>query len=230
MAAEPGEYDVVLLPYAVADILDWFAYLGFGAQAYQENRSFMSGRLGQRVLGENVTIVDDPLGGVPSPFDYEGVGKAPLTLVEDGVARAICYDSYYAAKDGRASTGHALPAGSTFGPFATSLALAPGASSVDEMIASTERGVLVTRFWYTRTVHPLTVVMTGMTRDGTWLIENGKIAAPIRNLRFTQSYVDAMNRVRLIGREQKLQPAMGGYSRVPALKIGGWSFTGATEF
>ncbi len=98
------------------------------------------------------------------------------------------------------------------------------------MVASTKRGIWVSRFWYTRPVHPLNVVVTGMTRDGTFLIEKGRIVGPIRNLRFTQSYLEALNHVELIGRETRLLPAIAGYSRVPALKIRRWNFTGATEF
>jgi predicted Zn-dependent protease len=98
------------------------------------------------------------------------------------------------------------------------------------MIASTERGIWVSRFWYTRPVHPLTVVMTGMTRDGTFLIEGGRITGPVNNFRFTQSYLEAMNQVEAIGRESLLLPLMGGSCRVPALKIKGWNFTGTTEF
>jgi predicted Zn-dependent protease len=93
-----------------------------------------------------------------------------------------------------------------------------------------KRGIWVSRFWYTRPVHPLNVIVTGMTRDGTFLVEDGKIGAPIKNLRFTQSYLDALNQVELIGRETSLQPAIAGHCRVPALKIRGWNFTGATQF
>lgn len=232
IVVEPGEYEVILEPYAVADILDWFAYLGFGAQAYQERRSFMSGRLGQQVLGDTITIVDDPLApdAAPMPFDFEGVAKARLPLIERGVARNVCYDSYYAGKEGHASTGHALPAPNTFGPVPMHLRLEPGDATLDAMIAATKRGVLVTRFWYTRAVHPLTVVLTGMTRDGAWLVENGKIVAPIKNLRFTQNYVEALNHVQMIGERTSLHPAIIGHSRVPALKIATWNFTGGTEF
>ena len=110
------------------------------------------------------------------------------------------------------------------------LHLAPGSASKEELVRSVRRGLLVTRFWYTRTVHPLTVTVTGMTRDGTFLIEDGEIVAPVRNLRFTQSYLDALNHVDLIGRESQLKQTMFSYNRVPALKIARWSFTGATEY
>jgi predicted Zn-dependent protease len=229
---EPGIYDVILLPCAVADFVDYFAYLSFGAQAFIEQRAFMSGRLGERVMGENISIWDDGLdpSGTPTPFDAEGVAKQRVELITDGVAKGVVWDSYYANKEGRESTGHALGAGNTEGPMPGNMFLAPGSATIDDMVASTRRGVLVTRFWYTRPVHPLTVVMTGMTRDGTFLVEDGTIKRPVRNLRFTQSYLEAMERVEAVGRETKLLPLFTGSCRVPALKVAGWNFTGATEF
>ncbi|MBI2303811.1 MAG: TldD/PmbA family protein [Chloroflexi bacterium] len=229
---EPGEYEVILEEYAVSDILDALAYLGFSALAVQEGRSFMAGRLGQRVVGENITIWDDGLGAatVPMPFDFEGVPKERVDLIADGVARGVCYDSYTAGKEGRVSTGHALPPGETFGPVPLNLFLKEGQATKEEMIASTQRGVYVTRFWYTRPVEPMTVTITGMTRDGTFLVEKGEITRPIRNLRFTQSYLDVLRQVELIGRESKLERTGFSYNRVPALKVGRFNFTGATEF
>jgi PmbA protein len=229
---EPGTYEVILEPYAVADILDYFAYLSFGAQAFEEKRSFMSGRLGEKIMGENISLWDDGLSveGVPAPFDPEGVARQRVDFVKGGVAAGVVYDSYYGGKAGRASTGHALPAGETFGPASGNMFLSAGSASMAEMIASVRRGVWVSRFWYTRPVHPLNVVITGMTRDGTFLIEDGRIVGPVRNLRFTQSYLEAMNNVDLIGRETSLLPSFFGSCRVPALKIGRWEFTGATEF
>ena len=229
---EPGAHDVILEEYAVADIMDYFAYLAFGAQAFVEKRSFMSGRLGSRVMGENISIWDDGLSlqSIPAPFDPEGVAKKRVDFVTNGVAGDVVWDSYYGGREGHASTGHALPAGETFGPIPSNMFLGTGSATRDEMIASTERGVWVSRFWYTRPVHPLMVMMTGMTRDGTFLIENGAIKGPIKNLRFTQSYLDAMNQVEMIGRESRLLPLFGGACRVPALKIKAWNFTGGTEF
>jgi predicted Zn-dependent protease len=229
---EPGRYDVILEEYAVADIMDFFAYLAFGAQAFLEKRSFMSGRLGEKVMGENISIWDDgrSLDGIPSPFDPEGVARQRVDLITNGIAGDVVWDSYYGGMAGHASTGHALPAGETEGPLPGNLFLGTGDATKEQMIESTERGILVTRFWYTRPVHPLTVVLTGMTRDGTFLIENGRISGPVKNLRFTQSYLEAMNNVELIGRESRLLPSFLGNCRVPALKIKGWDFTGATEF
>jgi len=237
--APPGEYDVIFQEYAVADILDFFGYLSFGAQAYQEKRSFMAGRLGERVMGENISIWDDGLAPdtAPNPFDFEGVPRQRVSFVEQGIARDVVWDSYTAGKEarlpdgqGRESTGHALPAGNTFGPVPSNMFLAAGDATLDEMVASTKRGIWVSRFWYTRPVHPLNVVVTGMTRDGTFLIEDGKITSPVRNLRFTQSYLEAMNNVEAIGKRTMLCQAIAGVSRVPALKVRGWTFTGVSEY
>jgi predicted Zn-dependent protease len=229
---EPGEYDVILEDYAVADILDFFAYLAFGAQAYQEKRSFMTGRLGEKVMGENISIWDDGLSPdtIANPFDFEGAPRQRVDFIANGVAKDIVYDTYYAGKDGTTSTGHALPAAVTFGPIPSNMFLGPGNASKEEMVSSVERGIWVSRFWYTRPVHPLRVIVTGMTRDGTFLIEKGKITRPVRNLRFTQGYLDAMSQVEMIGGETRLHDAIAGVSRVPALKVRSWNFSGATEF
>ena len=228
---EPGSYDVILEEYAVADIMDYFAYLSLGAQAFVEKRSFMSGRLGERVMGENIRLWDDGLSpaGLPQPFDPEGVAKQRVDFVVDGVAKDVVWDTYYGNQENHASTGHALPAGETFGPIPSNMFLGAGSSTREEMLSSVQRGIWVSRFWYTRPVHPLTVVMTGMTRDGTFLIENGRMTRPLPNLRFTHSYLEAMNNVEMIGRESMLLPLEGfGSCRVPALKIKNWQFTGAT--
>jgi predicted Zn-dependent protease len=232
---EPGTYEVILEPYAVVDLLDFFSYLSFGALPFTEKRSFMAGRLGERVMGEDISIWDDGLSpaGIPMPFDYEGTPKQRVSLIENGVARGVVWDSYYAGKQGgdTYSTGHALPAGVTVGPIPLNLFMAPGDATRADMIANTKRGIWVSRFWYTRTVHPLNVVVTGMTRDGTFLIEDGKVVGPVRNLRFTQGYVDALNHADLVGRATTLVlgDLGGGVRSVPALKLAQWEFTGVSE-
>ena len=227
-----GEYEVVLEEYAVSDMLDFMSYLAFGAQAVQEGRSFMTGKLGQKLMGDNISIWDDGLdpSGIGQPFDFEGVPARRVDLISGGVAGGPCYDRRTASKDGTESTGHSLPPGSTIGPLPRHMFLGPGSSAREDLIRSVKHGLLITRFWYTRVVHPLTVTMTGMTRDGTFLIENGEMAGPVRNLRFTQSYLEAMNRADLIGRDTKLVSEFFSVNRVPALKVAGWNFTGATEY
>jgi predicted Zn-dependent protease len=186
-------------------------------------------------MDEKISIWDDGTSpdGLPSPFDYEGVPRQRVSFVEDGVARGVVWDSYLAGKypGGQESTGHALPAGSTFGALPLNLFMAPGQSTRNEMIASTKRGLWVSRFWYTRTVHPLNVVVTGMTRDGTFLIEDGKVVGPVRDMRFTQGYVEALNHVDHVGRDAMLLlgDIGGGVRRIPALKLAKWTFTGVKE-
>ncbi len=232
---DPGEYTVILEPYAVQDLLQMMTWTGFGAVAMQEGRSFMAGKIGQQIVDRRVSIWDDGLSPdtIPWPFDFEGVPKRRVDLIEKGVARGVVYDTYRAGKEeDKASTGHALPAPNPLGPIPLNLFFAPGEATVEEMIASTERGLYITRFHYTRPVEPTKVVITGMTRDGTFLIENGEIAYPVKNLRFTQSYLEALNGVELIGRELKLLTGMASLVRhsVPALKLSRFTFTGATEF
>jgi predicted Zn-dependent protease len=234
-AIEPGDYEVILEPYAVCDLLDFFSYLSFGALPFMEKRSFLSGRIGERVMDERITIWDDGLAaeGMPAAFDYEGVPKQKVMFIDRGVASGVVWDTYLAGKQGggQQSTGHALPAGSTIGAMPLHLFMSPGDASIQDMIKDVKRGLWVSRFWYTRTVHPLNVVTTGMTRDGTFLIENGEVIGPVRDMRFTQGYVDALNSLDAIGKEPMLVLGDfgGGVRSVPALKIGKWTFTGVKE-
>lgn len=231
-ALEAGQYEVVLDAHAVLDMVDFVVSLGFPALAVQEGTSFATGKLGQRVMGENVSIWDDGSdpSGLPMPFDFEGVPKQRVDVVARGVANALLYDSYTAHKEGKESTGHALPAPNTYGPLALNLFMQAGDAQVDDMIRSTKRGLFVTRFHYTRPVHPLLVIVTGMTRDGTFLIEDGKITRPVRNLRFTQSYLDALSNVEAISSDTRLVKGDYGAFRVPWVKVSQFSFTGVTKF
>ena len=232
---EPGAYTVILEEPAVANMLFFLGYMGLGALSVQEGRSFMAGRFGEKVTGDRITIRDDGLDprGLPLPFDFEGVPRRGVSLIEQGVARDVVYDSFTAGREpGKASTGHALPPPSTFGPIPIHLFMEGGTSTVEEMIASTDRGIWVTRFHYTNPVHPVKTVLTGMTRDGTFLIENGRVSKPLRNLRFTQSILEAFANVEALGREAKM--VRSGFGNVvsfaPAAKIDGFRFTGTTEF
>lgn len=188
--------------------------------------------LGRRVMGDNVSIWDDGTdpSGLPSAIDFEGVAKRRVELVTDGVATGLVHDSATAARAGVPSTGHALPAPNTFGPLTWNLFMAPGSSSKEEMLAATERGIWVTRFHYVNIVHPRRGVLTGMTKDGTFLVEDGRITRPVRNLRFTEAIPEAFSRIEAISTETRLIAAeySGVNARVPALRIRGFSFTGAT--
>lgn len=231
---EAGDYTVLLEEYAVTDVLDFLAFLSFSALAVQEERSFMKGKIGEKVMSDSVTLWDDGLSGdvIALPFDFEGVPRQKVTFVENGVARGVVYDTATAEKEGKLSTGHSLPAPNSLGPYSMHMFMGPGSTPKHEMIKSVERGVWVTRFWYTRVVHPMKVLITGMTRDGTFLIEKGEVTRPVKNFRFTTSYLDALNNVRAIGSETKLMRDdwSSASRRVPALLVDGFRFTGVTQF
>jgi PmbA protein len=229
VSVDPGDYPVVLEEYAVVDFLDMLGYLGFSALAVQEGRSFVE--IGKQIGSDLVTIVDDgsDSAGLPMAFDYEGVAKQRVSLVDRGVCRGVVYDSQTAARDKVSSTGHGLPAPNTFGPLPINMLMAPGDATRDELIGGLERGLLVTRFHYTNPVHPKLAIVTGMTRDGTFLVEGGRIVGPVRNLRFTQSYLQALGGVVAVGRERKTLRGFLGGAVVPALRIEAFTFTGATE-
>ena len=205
VGADAGTYEVVLAPYAVAEMIEYLSLMGFSALARQEGRSFM--RPGERLFSPAVTIRDDATdpAGLPFPFDWEGVSTRPVTLVEAGVCRDLVHDSATALTDGVSSTGHALPMPNTVGPWAANLALAAGGADLDGLIGSVRRGIYVTRFWYVREVHPLRTVITGMTREGTFAIEDGRLGRPVRDLRFTQSIVEALSGVLGISAERRLE-------------------------
>jgi PmbA protein len=225
---EPGDYPVVLHQYAVVDLLDMLGYLGFSALAVQEDRSFFEE--GRRVASPLVTILDDARdpAGLPMGFDAEGVPKQRLALLDAGVCCDLAYDAQTAARVGRRSTGHGLPAPNPYGPFPTNMVMAAGEASFDELVGGLDRGLLVTRFHYTNPVHGKRVIITGMTRDGTFLVEGGKVVGPVRNLRFTMSYLDALANVEAVSRERRCIRGFLGGSVVPSVRLSSFSFTGAT--
>ncbi|HBY98697.1 MAG TPA: hypothetical protein DEP84_32915 [Chloroflexi bacterium] len=230
---EPGRYDVVLEEYAVEDMVRFISSLGLGGQAYLEGRSFASHRLEERVTGEQITLIDNGLDPdrLPLPVDFEGVPRQRVMLIENGVVRNVVWDHYWANKSKSFhNTGHALPAPNTYGPIPIHLQMAPGETPKNELVKQIEHGLWVTRFNYTRTVHPMKVIVTGLTRDGTFLIENGEIVAPVKNLRFTESYLEAFGRVIAVSQERRLLKGWYGASLVPAVALKDFTFTGKTEF
>lgn len=229
VALEPGEYTVILETPAVRGMIGMLGMYDLHALAHQEGRSFTTGRMGHRVCGENITILDDGCDARTSrlPFDFEGIPRRRVDIITGGVLAALPYDSYTAGREeGARNTGHALPAPNTWGPVPLNLIMLPGEHTLEEMIAATDRGVLVTRFHYTNMVHPVRTVFTGMTRDGTFLIEGGKIAGGVKNMRFTQSILEALSRVDMIGCEG----TVGDRAWAPPVRIEGFNFSSATEF
>ncbi len=230
---EPGKYTVVLDPYAVDDILSALSLYGMGAHIVQEGRSWMNGLIGKRAMSPLVSIWDDGSDseGWPVPFDAEGVPCQRVDIVKEGVVGDPVHNSYTAGKEGKASTGHQTSFSNwgTVGPMATNLFMGNGDSTLEGMIGSTQRGLYITRFFYTRLVHSRGCMMTGMTRDGVFLIENGELSHPVKNLRFTQSYVEALVEVEVVGNQRKLIMNESGFATVvPALKLTAFNFTGVT--
>lgn len=226
---ERGEYAVILGPEAVGDILEFLAYTGFSAKAYEEGRSFMSGKLECGFGSELVTIVDDALAphALGLTFDCEGMPKRPVSIIEYGVALRPVTDSYWASRGGWPNSGHALPAPNSFGPYPLNLEMWPGESTLDELIGSIERGVYVTRFHYVNVEDPMTVLLTGMTRDGTFMIEDGALSRPLKNQRFTQSALDALYWTSGVSAERRFVGEEAP-SLAPAIKVDKFSFTGQT--
>lgn len=236
IAIDAGPYDVILEPRATSEIMDWLSFTAFGAKQVQEGQSFMAGRIGEKMMGENVTIYDDGFdpAGIPVPFDFEGVPKKKVTIIENGIARGPVYDSLTAAKDGVASTGHAGIATFRGGPGPSNLFIASGKDSLDDLMARVKKGLLVTRFHYINgLLDTKRALFTGMTRDGTYLIENGKISKAVRNLRFTDSMLRAYSNVDGITRDREISGGnWGGIGSVtaPAMLLRGFVFTGTTSF
>ena len=226
---EPRQFTVVLHPFAVDDLISALSQYGMGAQAVQDGRSWMSGLQDTPAMSPLVSIWDDgaDMTGWPNPFDAEGVPRRRVQIVRDGVIGSPVYNSYTAGKESVDSTGHQFSSGG--GPLASNLFLEKGNVSEAEMIASTRLGIYITRFHYIRQVHNRGCVVTGMTRDGTFLIEEGRITMPVRDLRFTQSLVEALANVEAVGARTRLcLNEVGFTTRVPALKINGFNFTGVT--
>jgi len=237
---EPGVYPVVLEPYAAHNFVLELGRAA-SANAVQEGQSWMSGRRGEQLMSPLISLWDDGCdpAGWPLPFDFEGVPRQRVDIVRAGVVGEPVYDRARAAKEEKASTGHALPATNPFNPWLNAARLGPiplhtfmgtGDSTLEEMVAGTERGLYVTRFWYCRTVHPREAVVTGLTRDGTFLIEHGELTTPVRNLRFTQSYVEALAGTEAVGLKAHRVWTNPGILSAPALKLAAFNFTGATEF
>ena len=229
VSVTPGPYTVILEAPAVAEMLVMLAFIGLGATALLEGRSCLSERIGETLVGENITLRDDTYypGMITLPFDFEGVPRQVVPFFDRGVARGVVYDSLTAhrAGTGYASTGHALPAPSPEGPFPLHLVLEPGTASREQMIAGVERGILVTRFHYVNIVHPKETILTGMTRDGAFLIEHGAISRPVHNLRFTQSILSALSHVTALENRLALVNQENLYCLAPALRIEEFNFT-----
>jgi predicted Zn-dependent protease len=227
---KPGEYEVVLAPEAVGTIAMFLAYYGFNGKNHAEGQSFVE--VGKKQFDASVNLYDDATDSraLGVGFDAEGTPKQRLSLVAGGVSEGIAHDRRTAAKAGAHPTGHGDPGSEVWGPLPTQVFLAEGDTPVDEMIASVERGLYVATFNYCRVLDPKALTVTGLTRNGTFMIENGKITGAVTNMRFTQSFVAALGqgKVEAIGNDARFADSEfgPGMMHVPTLLLEGWNFTG----
>ncbi len=227
-----GDYEVVLSPRAFAGLLMYLGYIAFSATIYQDGQSFVKYNLNKQVFDEKLHVDDDPRDGrtlYAFPIDGEGVPKKKKTLIEEGRVseESICYDSFTAGKEGKKSTGHSFPP--IFGfysrPLPINVTVATGGSTIDEMTEETKHGIFITRFHYTNPVEPTKAILTGLTRDGTFLIEDGEITTPIMNLRYTDSMLSALKTIPMIGNTSHIVEDVV----TPAVKLEKLRFTGVTK-
>jgi len=223
----PGKYTVILEPEAVKDLVFFLGYMAFNGLSVAEGRSPLAGKLGEKVFGDNIILREEPghpeLNGLG--FDGEGVDTKAMDLIRDGVVKGFYHDRRSAAILGQEPTGHGLPAPNSWGAFPRFPVMDGGRESLEEMIAGLDRGVLVTRLWYTNVVDPMHLVVTGMTRDGTFLIEEGKIAGAVKNFRFNQSLLTLFQNVEQLGKSRGLGDAV-----LPALRVKNFNFSSSTDF
>jgi PmbA protein len=239
----PGKYTVILEPSAVLDLVG-FMFWDFGGMAILDQRSFLNNRIGTKLFGENITIVDDAFHPLQSnaAFDGEGVRRSRVNLVEKGAIRNIVYARGTAEKMRKSEfkdkageirvTGHGFPLPNEMGEAPTNIVFVTpgGEQTVEQMIAGTERGILITRLWYIREVDPYEKILTGMTRDGTFLVEDGKVKHGLRNFRFNQSLIEMLNNVEAMGHAVRASGEEAFDMVVPAMKIRGFNFTEVTRF
>jgi predicted Zn-dependent protease len=229
--APPGRYTVILEPAAVLDLVGQI-FGDFSGTMIADQRSFLNDRLGEKLFGSNITIYDDvafPL-QTGAPFDGEGVPRRALTLVKEGVPRQVAYSRAAAKRASAEPTGHGFPLPNEQGEAPVNIVIAGGSTSIEDMIRSTKNGILVTRFWYIREVEPYEKVMTGMTRDGTFLIQDGEIVGGVRNFRFNQSIVELLRNVDSLSASERASGEEAFDMVVPGMKVHDFHFTEVTRF
>lgn len=227
----PGRYTVILEPSAVLDLISqiWWDFTG---TSHLDKLSCLLNKVGEKVFGENITIMDDvshPL-QAGEPFDGEGLTRSVVTLVDKGVVKNLVHGRKSAKKFGVKPTGHGLAEPTPMGEYPMNLVVGGGSSSVEEMIRTTDKGILLTRVWYVRQVDPATKLMTGMTRDGTFLVEGGTITKAVKNMRFNISVIEVLNNVLALGPSVRAAGEEGFPAVVPAMKVANFNFTSTTKF
>ncbi len=227
----PGKYTVILEPSAVLDLLAWL-WGDFTGTSYEDKLSCFLNKMGTQVFGKNITIRDDVYHPLQSgaPFDGEGQLRQAVDLVEDGVVRNLVYGRKSAHKANVEPTGHGLPEPCSEGESLSNIIVVGGNSSLDEMIANAERAILLTRVWYVREVDQTHKIVTGMTRDGTFLVENGVLTRAVKNLRFNQGLIELLNHIVALGPSERTAGEEGEPNVVPAMLAEGFNFAATTTF
>ena len=228
---EPGRYTVILEPAAVLDLVG-FLFYDFAATAVQDKRSCLNDRMGKPLFGKNISITDDVFNPLQkgAPFDGEGIPRQKVLLVDRGVPRNLVYSRASAKASRHKSTGHGFALPNEYGEAPMNLVFSGGDSSVEKMVASTDRGLLVTRLWYIREVDPYEKVMTGMTRDGLFLVENGRVTGAVKNFRFNQSLIEMLKNVELMSPAVRATGEESFEMVVPAMKVRDFHFSEVTKF
>ncbi len=226
LTIEPRSYTVILEPLAVADLLGYMNYIGFSARSAQMGTGYLTGRIGQKVFGENITIRDDVNNEntLALYFDFEAYERKTLNIIENGIVKELAYDIKSAIKDGVETTGHSVGQPG-MGGIPLNLVMEGGNDTLEGLIKSTPKGILITRFHYMNVVDPRQALLTGLTRDGLFMIEDGELKSGVKNMRFTESMLNTFNKVVGITNERK---KTSGYY-VPAVKIEDFHLTGKTE-
>ena len=227
----PGRYKAILPPSAVLDLLV-FLFPDFSATSHIDQVSSLIGKLGKRVFGKNISIVDDAYHALQAGehFDGEGLPRSQVNLIENGVLADLVRSRVSARTLGGRATGHSLPQPTAEGESPSHLVMLGGETSLEQMIRSVDRAVLLTRVWYVRTVDPETVLLTGMTRDGTFCVEKGEIAYPVRNFRFNVSVHEMLNKVLALGPSVRAAGEEGSPQVVPPMLVDDFNFTEVTKF
>jgi predicted Zn-dependent protease len=230
---DPGDLEVVLGPEAVASILTFLAVYGFNAKAHLEGSSFA--QVGEQQFDHAISVRNDPADprSVSLPFDAEGTPRRTYDLIADGVTSALAHDRRTALRAGATSTGDALPGGASMGAVPTSVVMPGGDTPVEDLVAGVRRGLLVTQFHYCRVLDPKSLVVTGLTRNGTFLVEDGRVVGAVGNLRFTQSFVEALapGNVVAVGDDDRYASGEFGPGMIicPSLRLARWAFTGGAR-
>jgi predicted Zn-dependent protease len=228
---EPGHYTVILPACAVSDLL-LYMWPDFTGTSHLDKLSSLLGKVGEQVFADTINVDDDVFHPLQSgaPFDGEGMPRSKVTLVKNGVVENLVFGRRSAQKWGTAPTGHGISEPSPTGEFPVNIVMAGGTTSIEEMIKSTERGILLSRVWYVRLVDPGTVLLTGMTRDGTFWIENGALKHGIKNLRFNVSVIELLRNVLALSPAMRTQGIEGAPCVVPGMKVNNFNFSSTTKF